>query len=263
MTPKALETLCSEAAVLGGEVLKERWCQTRTISFKGDINLVTDADTASEKVILDYLRERCPNDSVLAEESGATGGNGPTARRWYIDPLDGTTNYAGGIPHFAVNVAVADAEGMAAAATLDPLRGELFLAARGEGATLNGRRIQCSSQSELIQSVLATGFAVDIHFDHEHPLKLFAAYLRRSRALRRFGAAALDLAWVACGRFEGFWEQKLNPWDIAAGLLLVREAGGVVSDFSGQPEVLTRGEIMAGSRAIHRQLMEVMRNPNF
>lgn len=257
MTPDELKTLCAEAARRGGEVLKAKWGQLRTIEFKGATDLVTDADRASEAEVLGFLRSACPTDAVLAEESGASGDAGGTGRRWFIDPLDGTTNYAAGIPHFAVNVAVADGEGMAAAATLDPLRGELFLASRGGGATLNGAPIRCSDNGTLLNAVLTTGFVVSKHADLEEPIKLFAAFLRRTRSIRRFGSAALDMAWVACGRFDAFWEQRLAPWDIAAGLLLVREAGGVVTDLNGSAEVLHHGTVMAASAAIHPQLMAV------
>ncbi len=257
MTPDELKRLCTEAARRGGEVLKAKWGQQRTIEFKGSTDLVTDADKASEEEVLAYLRSQCPNDAILAEESGASGGSGDTGRRWYIDPLDGTTNYAAGIPHFAVNVAVADEQGMAAAATLDPLRGELFLASRGGGATLNGTPIRCSENGVLLNAVLTTGFVVTKHSDLEEPIRLFAAFLRRTRSIRRFGSSALDMAWVACGRFDAYWEQRLSPWDIAPGLLLVREAGGVVTDLAGSSEVLHHGNVMAASSAIHPQLMAV------
>ena len=259
MGPEELKGLCAEAARRGGEVLKARWGRHRTVEFKGDVDLVTDADRASELEILGYLRGQCPEDAILAEESGASGAEEVTGRRWFIDPLDGTTNYASAIPHFAVNVAVSDGQGMAAAATLDPLRDELFLASRGGGATLNGQPIRCSSNADLIHAVVSTGFMVGKHADLEGPIRLFAAFLRRTRSVRRFGSAALDLAWVACGRFDAFWEQRLSAWDIAAGMLLVREAGGVVTDLAGGADLLHHGNVLAGSAAIHSQMMEVTR----
>jgi len=247
----------AEAARRGGDVLRARWGTLRTIDYKGGIDLVTDADRASEEALLRFIEERFPGSAVLAEESGASGG-AATGLRWYVDPLDGTTNYAHGVPHFAVNVGVADAEGLVAGATLDPLRGELYLAGRGRGAWLGGERLRVSDTSELRHALLCTGFPYDIQEDPEPVMRLFRAYLGRARAVRRFGAAALDLAYVAAGRFDGFWEMKLKPWDVAPGILLVREAGGSVSDFAGGEDMLFGGTICSGNAGIHRLLLEVL-----
>jgi myo-inositol-1(or 4)-monophosphatase len=252
-----LREACAEAARRGGAVLRERFGRARTIEYKGGIDLVTDADRASEAAVLDLLRARFPGAALLAEESGASGGE-REGLRFVVDPLDGTTNYAHGLPHFAVNVAAEDARGLAAAATYDPLRDELFLSARGEGATLNGAPLRVSSADALYRSLLVTGFPYDIHEDQELPLRLFGGFLSRARAIRRLGSAALDLAYVACGRFDGFWEMKLKPWDLAAGVLLVREAGGVATDYRGDGRILETGEIVAGNPAIHPQLLEVI-----
>lgn len=246
---------CAEAARRGGEVLREKWGQARTIAFKGGIDLVTDADTASEEALLGYLRGRFPGAAMLAEESGAQGAQ--RGLRFVVDPLDGTTNYAHGVPHFAVNVAAVDEGGIVAGATLDPLRGELFLSGRGEGAWLGEQRIRPSGCAELTHALLVTGFPYDIHEHHDRPLRLFGEYMKRARAIRRFGSAALDLAWVACGRFDGFWELKLKPWDIAPGILLVREAGGVVTDLAGGDRMLETGDIAAAPPALHPLLLEV------
>jgi myo-inositol-1(or 4)-monophosphatase len=248
---------CAEAARRGGEVLRARWGTLRTIDYKGGIDLVTDADRASEEALLGFVEERFPGSAVLAEESGLSGSEG-AALRWFVDPLDGTTNYAHGVPHFAVNVAVADAAGLVAGATLDPLRGEIYVAGRGQGAWLGEDRIHVSRTSELRQALLCTGFPYDIHEDPEPVLRLFQAYLRRARAVRRFGAAALDLAYVACGRFDGFWEMKLKPWDVAPGILLVREAGGAVADFEGGDRMLHGGTICAANPSIHPLLLAVL-----
>jgi myo-inositol-1(or 4)-monophosphatase len=252
-----LREACAEAARRGGAVLRERFGAVRTIEYKGGIDLVTDADRASEAVVLEFLRSRFPAAAVLAEESGSSGGE-RAALRFIVDPLDGTTNYAHGLPHFAVNVAVEDEQGIAAAATYDPTRDELFLSARGEGATLNGERLRVSDAAELRRSLLVTGFPYDVHVSHELPLHLFGAFLSRARAIRRLGSAALDLAYTACGRFDGFWEMKLKPWDLAAGVLLVREAGGIATDFAGGERILETGEIVAGTPAIHALLLEVI-----
>jgi myo-inositol-1(or 4)-monophosphatase len=256
-----LREACAEAARRGGAVLREKWGTRRTIDYKGGIDLVTDADRASEEEVLGFLTGRFPGSAVLAEESGAraaVGGAAGAELRWFIDPLDGTTNYAHGVPHFAVNVAVSDGAGLAAGATLDPLRGELFLAGRGEGSWLGEQRLAVSETDDLRRALLCTGFPYDIQQDPDPLVRLFKAYLQRARAVRRFGAAALDLAYVACGRFDGFWEARLKPWDVAPGILLVREAGGDVADFTGGDEMLYGGTLCAGNPRVQRQLLEVL-----
>jgi myo-inositol-1(or 4)-monophosphatase len=254
---KELEGVCAEAARRGGAVLREAFGRRRTISYKGGIDLVTDADHASEAALLEFLAARCPGAAVLAEESGASGIAGGRLR-FIVDPLDGTTNYAHGLPHFAVNVGVEDEQGLLAGATYDPLRDEMFLAARGQGASLGGAPIATSDGAELGRALLCTGFPYDVHQNPDGPLGLFAAYLKRARAIRRMGSAALDLAYVACGRFDGFWEMKLKPWDLAPGILLVREAGGIVTDFGRGDGMLASGEICAANRPLHPALMAVL-----
>jgi myo-inositol-1(or 4)-monophosphatase len=252
-----LRAACVEAARLGGEVLRDRWGKTRTIEYKGGIDLVTDADRASEAAVLGFLAARFPGAAVLAEESGASG-EGAGGLRFYVDPLDGTTNYAHGVPHFAVNVAVADGAGLAAGATLDPLRGELYEAARGRGATLNGARLSQSGRTELRGALLVTGFPYDVHDRYDEPLRLFGAFIRRARAVRRFGSAALDLAYVAAGRFDGFWELRLKPWDVAPGILIAREAGALVTDLAGGDGMLESGDIVACTPALLPQMHAVI-----
>lgn len=249
---------CAAAALAGAEVLRQRWGRPRHITKKGAIDLVTDADRASEAAVLELLRERFPGADVLAEESGASG-SGAGGLRFLVDPLDGTTNYAHGLPHFAVNVAVADGDGLVAGATCDPLRGELFLATRGGGATLAGAPLRHSGCADLAEALLVTGFPYDVHREHEAPLRLFGAFVTRAQGVRRYGSAALDLAWVACGRFDGFWEARLKPWDLGAGLLLVREAGAVASDLSGGDRVLETGGVVAAPPALHARMLEVIR----
>jgi myo-inositol-1(or 4)-monophosphatase len=249
--------ICAEAARRGGAVLREKWGQERTIELKGGIDLVTDADRASEAALLGFLRGRVPGAAILAEESGASGA-GAGGLRFYVDPLDGTTNYAHGVPHFAVNVGVADARGLAAGATYDPLRDELFTAARGEGAALGGARIRHSGRAELAGSLLVTGFPYDVHEHHELPLRLFGAFVRRARAVRRFGSAALDLAYLACGRFDGFWELGLKPWDLAPGILIAREAGALVTDAVGGDAILERGDVVAAAPPLHAPMLEII-----
>ncbi len=252
-----LRDVCAEAARRGGEVLREKWGEKRTIELKGGIDLVTDADRAAEAALLGFLRSRLPGAAILAEESGVSGGSAGELR-FFVDPLDGTTNYAHGVPHFAVNVAVADARGLAAGATYDPLRDELFTAARGEGAFLGEVRLRHSGRAELLGSLLVTGFPYDIHQHHDYPLRLFGAFLRRARAVRRFGSAALDLAYVAAGRFDGFWEQRLKPWDVAAGILLAQEAGALVTDMAGGERMLETGDIVAAPPSLHAPMLELI-----
>ncbi len=252
-----LREACAEAARKGGAVLRERWGQARTIELKGGIDLVTDADRASEDVLLAFLCARFPGCAILAEESGASGA-GAGGLRFYVDPLDGTTNYAHGVPHFAVNVAVSDGRGLAAGATYDPLRDELYTAARGGGAFLGAERLRHSGRSALEGSLLVTGFPYDIHENHDEPLRLFGAFIRRARAVRRFGSAALDLAYVAAGRFDGFWEICLKPWDVAAGIVIAREAGAAVSDLDGGEGMLESGDIVAAAPGLLAPMLRVI-----
>ena len=254
-----LRGACVEAAQRGGAILRERFGALRTVELKGGIDLVTDADRASEEAVLRALRERVPRAAVLAEESGASGGGGAGGVRFLVDPLDGTTNYAHGLPQFAVNVAAADASGLVAAATYDPIRDELFTAARGEGAFLGGQRLRPSGRSEVGSALLVTGFPYDIHQHHEVPLRLFGAFVRRARGVRRLGSAALDLAYVAAGRLDGFWEQGLKPWDIAAGILIAREAGARVTDLRGGDAMLETGDIVAASPGLVGPMLEIIR----
>jgi myo-inositol-1(or 4)-monophosphatase len=247
---------CVEAARRGGAVLRAKWGQARTVELKGGIDLVTDADRASEAAILEFLHARFPDAAVLAEESGRSGG-APGGLKFVVDPLDGTTNYAHGLPQFAVNVAVLDPAGLAAGATYDPLRDELFTAARGGGAALNGERLAASAARELPFALLVTGFPYDIHVNPA-PLRLFEAFVTRSRGVRRLGSAALDLAYVAAGRFDGFWEERLKPWDVAPGILLAREAGAIVTDLDGGDRMLETGDILAAAPGLHATMLRII-----
>jgi myo-inositol-1(or 4)-monophosphatase len=252
-----LREACAEAVRRGGAILRDRFGKLRTISFKGGIDLVTDADHASEDALLGFLRERFPGAAILAEESGASGA-GAGGLQFYVDPLDGTTNYAHGVPHFSVTVAVSDPAGLVAGATYDPLRDELFTAARGGGAFLGTERLRHSGRGELRGALLVTGFPYDVHQNADEPLRLFGAFIRQARAVRRFGSAALDLAYVAAGRFDGFWEGRLKPWDVAAGILIAREAGATVTDMEGGEGMLSSGDVIACAPPLHAAMRDVI-----
>ncbi len=244
-----------------GAKLREYYAQGVETEYKGDVDLVTVADRAMEKLIRTRLGMAFPEHGIYGEEG--TRERLDAQFRWYVDPLDGTTNFAHGFPQFAVSLGLEqrpagtapDADGtLVAGVIFDPMRDELFAAERGRGAQLNGRPIHISSAKELAEALLATGFpsrkrhaSPNIHFYQEFTL--------RSHGVRRAGSAALDLAYVACGRLDAFWEFNLNPWDTAAGILLVEEAGGRVSDYAGNKYRLASDEILASNGAIHQELI--------
>ncbi len=255
MTPAALLQIATDAAQAAGQELVARLPRARTVDFKegARTNLVTDADRASEAVILDVLAQRCPTHAILAEESGAKSGAG--AFTWFIDPLDGTTNYAHGVPHFCVTLGVeGPLEGVGrtllAGVVFDPVRQELFAATHGGGTTLNGAPVRVSGVAQLERALMSTGFPYDLAQQPDAPLGLFNRIVRRAQGMRRMGSAALDLAYVACGRFDGFFEFGLKPWDIAAGALLVREAGGAIAQIDGAPFDVRVGDIVAASQGL-------------
>jgi myo-inositol-1(or 4)-monophosphatase len=224
-----------------------------TIEYKGDVDLVTEADRASEKMIVERLRSRWPEHGIVGEE-GARSGPGADYR-WYVDPLDGTTNFAHGYPVFCVSIGlVRKDEQLEVGVLYDPTRDEMFSAERGQGATLNGKPIHVSKTKRLAESILGTGFPS--HKRHKNPnIHFYHQITLRSHGVRRAGSAALDLANVACGRYDGFWEFNLNPWDTAAGALLVQEAGGRVTRFDGSPFRLDSREVLATSGLIHQELV--------
>lgn len=220
------------------------------VSKKGPIDLVTEADTASEKNIIAAIRSRFPDHAILAEESGLTKSNGNTYQ-WIVDPLDGTTNFAHQIPVFAVSIAFMAAGEILVGIVLNPATGELFTAVRGQGAELNKHPIRVSEEKNIGDSLLATGFPYDVK-DRVGPImERLRRCVSAARGVRRLGSAALDLCFVACGRFTGFWEENLKPWDTAAGWLIAAEAGALVTDFSGRPYGLDKNQILAASPAIH------------
>ena len=242
-----------------GRIQRERYetdIQIRTKS--ASIDLVTEVDHACEAMIVETLGRERPDDAILAEEGGGTDHEGATWR-WVIDPLDGTTNYAHGYPRFCVSIGV-EREGVRTVGVVyDPLLDECYQAVRGEGARLNGRPIRVSDESELGRALVATGFAYDVRKSPQDNLDHFAQMVKTARAIRRDGSAALNLCYVAAGRFDGFWELKLHAWDVAAGLLIVEEAGGRVSDLSGGPPPSSGRETLASNGALHEAMIEALR----
>lgn len=248
-----------ETARDAGRVLLEKFGRIDVVTKKGDINLVTEADLASEALIIERIRSHYPRHAILAEESGEAvimGGDGE--HKWVIDPLDGTTNYAHGYPCFCVNIALEHKGEIVVGVTYDPTRDELFAAEKGGGATLNGKPIRVSATDELGNALLVTGFPYDIKHREEFARHL-TELLLKSRGVRRDGSAAIDMAYVACGRFDGFWEEGLNPWDVAAGKLLIEEAGGVLSYYDGSKFSIYSPPIAASNGLIHAEMLEVLR----
>lgn len=247
-----------EAARDAGRILHEHYGQVKNVRFKGEVDLVTEVDEMSECLILERIRHHFPAHQILGEESGPTVPAGPDTRyRWIIDPLDGTTNFAHGYPFFCVSIALeVDGEtrlGVVYAPTFD----EIFIAERGQGAYLNGRRITVSSTDSLIRSLLATGFNYDRDLARAN-LTHWERFLLRSQAMRRDGSSALNLCFVAAGRFDGYWEIGLKPWDLAAGKLLVAEAGGTITTFAGAPHQLTDANLLASNSRLHEAMLGVL-----
>ena len=247
-----------EAALAGGDVIRGFFGGKFEISFKGALDLVTEADTKSERTVVSILRKRMPGVSILAEESGAS--EGTTDRRFIVDPLDGTTNFAHGYPVFAVSIGYEEDGEIRAGVVYDPTREELFVAEKGGGAFLNGRRLQVSGTGELRNALVVTGFPYDILEDITGNLRLFTRFMAEVRAIRRDGSAALDMCYVAAGRYDGFWEEKLGPWDTAAGSIMVAEAGGQVSDFSGEAFSCHEKQALASNGVLHREMLRVLKD---
>jgi myo-inositol-1(or 4)-monophosphatase len=246
-----------DAARDAGDLLRSEIRGTRRIAFKGSpTNLVTEMDSRAEALVLDRLAAAFPDDAVLSEEAGARPGR--SGRRWIVDPLDGTTNYAHGVPVFAVSIALQAGGRVALGVIYDPNLDELFVAERGAGAFLGDERLAVSATPVLDESLLTTGFPYGIRETADNNLREYAAFCLRARAVRRLGSAVIDFAWVAAGRYDGFWELRLGPWDAAAGSLLVEEAGGHVSDLAGGPFDLEAPSIVATNGRIHDEVLAVL-----
>lgn len=249
----ALRQTALAAARAAGRILTAGSRQEIKVRYKGAIDLVTDLDRQSEDRIVRTIRKRYPDHRLIAEEGHLL--EGSSDYRWIIDPLDGTTNYAHGFPFYCISIALEHEGEMLLGVVYDPVRPELFVAEKGRGATLNGRPIRVSSKGSMAESLLVTGFAYDVRVSQENNIDHFVRFSHLSQGIRRTGSAALDLCYVACGRFDGFWELKLNPWDVAAGSLIVREAGGEVSSFSGGPFRIHAKEILATNGKIHAEMV--------
>lgn len=245
-------TLAREA----GTILLEGSRQEITPRFKGKIDLVTDYDLEAEGYLINSIREAFPEDAILAEEGGGIAGS---SGQWFIDPLDGTVNFAHGIPIFSVSIAYLDQAGPQVGVIYDPIRDELFSAVRGMGALLNQSPISVSDTLTLDESLLATGFPYDIRENPDNNLDHYTDLSLRSMGVRRIGSAALDLAYVAAGRFDAYWEVRISPWDVAAGVLLVQEAGGEVSRAEGDGDIFAHPiSLLASNGHIHTTVLEVL-----
>ncbi len=256
MWESELELAC-QAAAKAADILRDLFGKTHQVVKKGKIDLVTEADLEAESVILQAIRGRFPDDDLLSEEAGESSRG--KSRKWIIDPLDGTTNFAHGFPFFSVSIAL-EAEGeIVLGVTLDPIARETFRAVRGQGAFLNDRPIRVSQTRELEDALLGTGFPYDVREEPDSVLRHFRDMLLAAQAVRRPGSATLDLCCAACGRFDGYWEARLKPWDMAAGAILVREAGGLVTTYTGEPFTPYSASILAANPHLHRKMAEILK----
>ncbi len=286
MNPKILLATAIQAAKESGKIQKKGWGKKHTIRFKDDINLVTEVDKACEATIIKIISKKFPSHDFLAEESGEIlaaredqiysvrargvwgdgarvrqrrmGQRSPHSYRWIIDPLDGTTNYAHSFPAFCTSIGLEHFRKMILGVVYDPIRDELFTAIHGQGAYLNGKKIHVSRVPILKRSMLATGFAYNVQKVFNNNLNHFTHFIMQTQAVRRMGAAAVDLCYVACGRFDGFWEMELWPWDVAAASLILEEAGGRVSLFDGSPFDIYGKQIIASNGKIHKDMVCVI-----
>ena len=256
MNREKIKSTLLRALAESGELLKSSLGERHVIAKKSELSLVTATDQESEKRILTRIRREFPDHAILSEESPAIG---KSDSRWIIDPLDGTTNFAHTYPVACVSIAYEEKGVVEIGGVLDPFRNELFFAERGEGATLNGQPLVVSKNPALAESLLATGFPYDRREKMDEYLAIFKAFMMKVHGIRRCGAAAIDLCYVACGRYDGYWELKLNPWDKAAAALIVQEAGGSLSNFSGEPLTLEDTQNVASNGFIHAEMLDVLK----
>ena len=246
-----------EAARKSSEILGSRFGKISRIRKKAAAEIVTEADTESEKAIVSTIQDRFPDHAILGEEYGLI--SGTSEYKWIVDPLDGTVNFAHQIPIFSISIALAVRDTVVLGIILDPVNDELYAAVRGQGAQCNGQPIRVSSTRTIADSLLVTGFAYDVQDIFESVMVRYATCLKATQGMRRLGSAALDLCYVACGRFEGFWEQGLKPWDTAAGTLIASEAGAKVTTFSNQPYRLGDKEILVTNGHIHDEMIGLLK----
>ena len=245
-----------EVVQASGRLIRERLHTAFEVSHKGAINLVTEVDLAAEEIIVAGIHKAFPTHAILAEENHDDVTD--AAVKWVIDPLDGTTNFAHGYPFFSVSIGLEISGEVEWGAVFDPVRNDLYTARRGQGAFCNGGQLQVSDVASLGAGLLATGFPYDIRTSSQNNLDNFCAFAVHAQGIRRSGSAAIDLCHVAAGHLDGFWELKLNPWDCAAGYLIVREAGGMVTNFSGRPGSIYEREVIASNGLIHREMIAVL-----
>ena len=244
-------------ALKAGDMLKKNSAGRRSITYKDSIgsNIVTDMDHASEEMIVKAIRKEFPDHAIVAEESGLSG---DSPHKWYIDPIDGTTNFAHGFPIWAVTLAYEAHGKIQAGATYAPMLGDLYWAHRGGGAFRNGNRLHVTKTTRVEHSLLCTGFSYLLEYRKVN-LRYFSEFLMKAQAIRRVGAASLDLCWTAAGAFDGFWEMRLGPWDMAAGIVILEEAGAKITNFQGGPVDIGQGDFLGANPALHRKLLDVLR----
>jgi myo-inositol-1(or 4)-monophosphatase len=239
-----------------GVILLENLGKVKEIEFKAKNSLVTEVDKLSEEIIISNIRSSFPEHAIFAEESGRD--SSESEHVWLIDPIDGTTNYAHAYPFFSISIALEINGEVEVGLVYDPVKDEMFTAEKGKGAFLNGESISVSKSHAIEHSHVCTGFMHEVEWMVEANIKHFGNFIRRARAVRRDGSAALDLCYVACGRFDGFWELGLNPWDTAAAVLILKEAGGQVSTFTGDEYSIYEKEILASNSIVHEQMIEIL-----
>ena len=247
-----------EAVVRAGDLQMSHFGRAIEVSKKGRIDLVTEVDVAVERAFRAMVAERFPDHDVLAEEFGATGGRAPARHCWIFDPLDGTTNYAHGLPIFCASLGLEIDGRLEVGAVYDPWRRELFTAERGGGAFLSGQPLRVSEAATLLDALLVTGFPYNVHETAAPVVELFGEFIARAQAVRRLGSAALDLCYVAAGRMDGFWEERLEPWDVAAGALMVQEAGGQITAIDGSAFDVRKPSLIASNGRIHGEMLRTV-----
>ncbi len=240
-----------------GEIIRDGFGKNFLVETKGSLtNLVTEIDKLSEKTIIDFIRKKYPTHSILAEESG--GQDFSSEFKWIIDPLDGTTNFAHGLPIFSVSIGLQKNDELICGVIYDVMRDALYSSEKGCGSFCNGRKLSVSSNDDLRKSVLVTGFPYNISENPDNAFERFISFLREARAVRRLGSAAIDLCYVAEGVFDGFWEVSLNAWDMAAGVLIVNEAGGLITDFAGNKIDIYKKQLLASNGKVHNKMLNIL-----